>query len=117
MKGHSNGGVRSFVSPDRKGGNTYNGHNRNYNSNHYNEHHHNSGVGGASGSPETAHDGNDAKAALWLPTFVLALTNKEKEEDFLAIKGCKLPQRPKKRAKMVQRTLNVSSQFQFLHLL
>ncbi|KAF5796893.1 hypothetical protein HanXRQr2_Chr08g0357171 [Helianthus annuus] len=33
------------------------------------------------------------------------LSSKEKEEDFMAMKGCKLPQRSKKRAKMIQRTL------------
>ncbi|EPS59705.1 hypothetical protein M569_15101, partial [Genlisea aurea] len=46
---------------------------------------------------------------VWLPKFVIALTNKEKEEDFLAIKGSKLPLRPKKRAKLIQRTLNAVS--------
>lgn len=34
---------------------------------------------------------------------------KREEEDFMAIKGSKLPQRPKKRAKFVQRTLNLVS--------
>lgn len=46
---------------------------------------------------------------VWPPKFMIALTNKEKEEDFLAIKGSKLPQRPKKRAKFIQRTLNLVS--------
>ncbi|XP_042034778.1 uncharacterized protein LOC121781145 [Salvia splendens] len=46
---------------------------------------------------------------MWPPKFVIALTNKEKEEDFMAIKGSKLPQRPKKRAKFIQRTLNLVS--------
>ncbi|KAL3498571.1 hypothetical protein ACH5RR_041303 [Cinchona calisaya] len=46
--------------------------------------------------------------AVWPPpNFVIGLTNKEKEEDFLAIKGSKLPQKPKKRAKFIQRTLNL----------
>ncbi|KAK1313840.1 hypothetical protein QJS10_CPA06g01565 [Acorus calamus] len=31
--------------------------------------------------------------------------SKEKEEDFMAMKGCKLPQRPKKRAKFIQKCL------------
>ena len=48
------------------------------------------------------------KAAAW-PKLALSLTNKEKEEDFLVFKGSKLPQRPKKRAKLLQRTINVSS--------
>lgn len=41
-----------------------------------------------------------------LPKFMIALSHKEKEEDFFAIKGAKLPQRPKKRAKHVQRALH-----------
>ncbi|KAJ9554870.1 hypothetical protein OSB04_009484 [Centaurea solstitialis] len=41
---------------------------------------------------------------VW-PKLYLALTSKEKEEDFMAMKGCKLPHRPKKRAKVIQRTL------------
>ncbi|KVH90645.1 uncharacterized protein LOC112521517 [Cynara cardunculus var. scolymus] len=41
---------------------------------------------------------------VW-PKLYIALTSKEKEEDFMAMKGCKLPHRPKKRAKMIQRTL------------
>lgn len=42
--------------------------------------------------------------AVW-PKLYVALSSKEKEEDFLAMKGCKLPQRPKKRAKVIQRTI------------
>lgn len=45
--------------------------------------------------------------AVW-PKLYVALSSKEKEEDFLAMKGCKLPQRPKKRAKVIQRTILVS---------
>ncbi|KAL7596897.1 hypothetical protein Lser_V15G28724 [Lactuca serriola] len=41
---------------------------------------------------------------VW-PKLYIALTSKEKEEDFMAMKGCKLPHRPKKRAKIIQRTL------------
>ncbi|VFQ97711.1 unnamed protein product [Cuscuta campestris] len=74
--------------------------------------------GGGSVSSETAHEskrgggsssGSDVVPGVWPPKFVIALTNKEKEEDFMAIKGSKLPQRPKKRAKFVQRTLNLIS--------
>eukprot|EP00249_Psilotum_nudum_P022678 c28606_g1_i6 orf=954-1703(+) len=43
---------------------------------------------------------------LILPKFIIALSRKEKEEDFLAIKGSKLPPRPKKRAKHIQRVLH-----------
>ncbi|KAH6774211.1 hypothetical protein C2S52_002835 [Perilla frutescens var. hirtella] len=127
MRGHSNG-VRGLASPDRgerKGTSTSNNvhshhHiNKNNNINHNNDNHHGSGSGGGggSGSSETAHDskkgsspsGGDIVAAVWPPKFVIALTNKEKEEDFMAIKGSKLPQRPKKRAKLIQRTLNLVS--------
>ncbi|RZR78009.1 hypothetical protein BHM03_00003230 [Ensete ventricosum] len=42
------------------------------------------------------------------PKIYLSLSRKEKEDDFLAMKGTKLPQRPKKRAKNIDRTLQVS---------
>ncbi|XP_021891127.1 uncharacterized protein LOC110809565 [Carica papaya] len=44
------------------------------------------------------------KAFVW-PKLFTTLSSKEKEEDFMAMKGCKLPQRPKKRAKLIQRSL------------
>ncbi|KAJ0802049.1 hypothetical protein HanPI659440_Chr03g0124801 [Helianthus annuus] len=103
MKGHSNGG-RGVCSPDRGGAHDKRGahHNGKNNNN-----------GGGSASSETAHDSkkgaspvNEAAPIVWPPKFVIGLTNKEKEEDFLAIKGSKLPQRPKKRAKFIQRTIN-----------
>ncbi|KAF4375659.1 hypothetical protein F8388_014381 [Cannabis sativa] len=100
-------------------------HHNNENSNNHHHHHHNSNINNKSGaSSETAHDskkgggggggsssgsGELAAAALWPPKFVIALTNKEKEEDFFAFKGSKLPQRPKKRSKFIQRTLNLVS--------
>ncbi|KAI3967656.1 hypothetical protein MKX01_039566 [Papaver californicum] len=111
---------------DRKG-NHHNHHHHHHNSNGNNHHHYTNGV---SGSSETA-DENHKKVngggggggsssggsgdlmvnipPVWPPKFVIALTNKEKEEDFMAIKGSKLPQRPKKRAKFIQRTLNLVS--------
>ncbi|KAL4582295.1 hypothetical protein LXL04_006841 [Taraxacum kok-saghyz] len=46
----------------------------------------------------------ESKRVVWPKPFT-TLSSKEKEEDFMAMKGCKLPQRPKKRAKIVQRTL------------
>nr|GEW50653.1 retrovirus-related Pol polyprotein from transposon TNT 1-94 [Tanacetum cinerariifolium] len=52
---------------------------------------------GSGGSFETSAD--DKKTSnemmVWPPKFAIGLTNKEKEEDFLAIEGSKLPQRPK----------------------
>ncbi|XP_030452579.1 uncharacterized protein LOC115674351 [Syzygium oleosum] len=137
MRGQSNGGLRGFSSPDRgahdkKGTNHHpnphphphhnnnNNHlhhlNSNSNSNHH--HHHNESNNKSAASSETAHDSKkggsssgsgDAAPPVWPPKFVIALTNKEKEEDFIIFKGSKLPQRPKKRAKMIQRTVNLVS--------
>lgn len=67
--------------------------------------------GGGSSEKGGSSSGSEPVAVIWPPKFVLGLTNKEKEEDFLAIKGSKLPHRPKKRAKFIQRTLNVSLLF------
>lgn len=127
MRGHSNG-VRGLASPDRgekRGGGTNGNNNSTHhhskknninNSNPHSDHHYpHSNGGGGSGS--SGHDekkggsssGGDTIVAVWPPKFVIALTNKEKEEDFMAIKGSKLPQRPKKRAKFIQRTLNLVS--------
>ncbi|XP_050244916.1 uncharacterized protein LOC126693092 isoform X1 [Quercus robur] len=49
------------------------------------------------------HNGDD-RGLIW-PKLYITLSSKEKEEDFLAMKGCKPPQRPKKRAKIIQRSL------------
>ncbi|KAF7068496.1 hypothetical protein CFC21_074245 [Triticum aestivum] len=49
--------------------------------------------------------GVEEKGTAALPRFFISLSNKEKEEDFLAMKGCKLPQRPKKRPKLMQKCL------------
>ncbi|TKY74928.1 hypothetical protein E2542_SST03693 [Spatholobus suberectus] len=105
--GQSNGGVRGIASPDRGAHDKRGPHNNHLNDNNK-----------SAASSDTAHDSKkggspsgsgDAAPPVWPPKFVIALTNKEKEEDFLAIKGSKLPQRPKKRAKFVQRTLNLVS--------
>ena len=50
----------------------------------------------------------EERGFVW-PKLFIALSSKEKEEDFMAMKGCKLPQRPKKRAKMIQRSLHVGN--------
>lgn len=49
---------------------------------------------------------NNAEVIEW-PRIYVALSRKEKEDDFFAMKGTKLPQRPKKRAKNVDKTLQV----------
>ncbi|CAK9149886.1 unnamed protein product [Ilex paraguariensis] len=58
--------------------------------------------------------GDEKRGVVW-PKLYIALSSKEKEEDFMAMKGCKLPQRPKKRAKIIQRTLLVSPSDTFIH--
>uniref|UniRef100_A0A0A9CW85 DUF1639 domain-containing protein n=1 Tax=Arundo donax TaxID=35708 RepID=A0A0A9CW85_ARUDO len=69
--------------------------------NHHNNHHHN--------SPLTANGtvGGEMLGVerFELPRIYISLSRKEKEDDFLAMKGTKLPQRPKKRAKLVDKTL------------
>ncbi|KAH7331414.1 hypothetical protein KP509_20G031800 [Ceratopteris richardii] len=47
----------------------------------------------------------ELKTLEW-PRIVLGLSRKEKEDDFLILKGTKLPQRPKKRPKAVERALH-----------
>ncbi|KAG1367653.1 hypothetical protein COCNU_14G001210 [Cocos nucifera] len=88
----SNGGLRGVASPERavKAAN-----------------------GGVSASEEEKRNGgagssSGSEGTVW-PKFAIALTNKEKEEDFLVFKGSKLPQRPKKRAKLIQKTINLVS--------
>lgn len=46
----------------------------------------------------------EKKKFVW-PKLLITLSSKEKEEDFMAMRGTKLPQRPKKRAKLIQRTV------------
>ncbi|XP_027071518.1 uncharacterized protein [Coffea arabica] len=81
VDGHGGAGAAGISGGD--------GHNNN---NSINGHNNSSSRGGA------------AVAPVW-PKLYVALSSKEKEEDFMAMKGCKLPQRPKKRAKVIQRTL------------
>ncbi|KAG0596845.1 hypothetical protein M758_UG288500 [Ceratodon purpureus] len=50
----------------------------------------------------------DMELFQW-PKFIISLSRKEKEDDFFAIKGCKLPIRPKKRLKHVEKTLHFIS--------
>ncbi|KAL3534022.1 hypothetical protein ACH5RR_007543 [Cinchona calisaya] len=69
------------------------------------------GHDGAAGNHQVVDDryvmnghSNRGGGVVW-PKLCISLTSKEKEEDFMAMKGCKLPQRPKKRAKLIQKTL------------
>lgn len=52
---------------------------------------------------------------MW-PRIYVSLSRKEKEDDFLAMKGTKLPQRPKKRAKNIDRSLQVQTTTSPIHL-
>ncbi|KAH7290438.1 hypothetical protein KP509_30G048600 [Ceratopteris richardii] len=52
---------------------------------------------------------NSARVELVWPKFIITLSRKEKEEDFLIMKGSKLPQRPKRRPKAVERVLHYCS--------
>uniref|UniRef100_A0A2P2KTA6 Putative serine/threonine-protein kinase DDB_G0282963 n=1 Tax=Rhizophora mucronata TaxID=61149 RepID=A0A2P2KTA6_RHIMU len=123
MRGQSNGGVRGITSSDkgaydkRGGTNNHHPHPHPHHNNGHNNHENNNKSGA---SAETAHDNKKGGSSsgsgeaappppVWPPKFVIALTNKEKEEDFFAFKGSKLPQRPKKRTKFIQRTLNLVS--------
>ncbi|KAL8209860.1 hypothetical protein R6Q57_006592 [Mikania cordata] len=116
MKGQSNGG-RGVCSPERGGAQDKRTTHHNTTHHHNGKSNNNNGSGGGSASSETAHDSkkggtspaSEAIPIVWPPKFAIGLTNKEKEEDFLAIKGAKLPQRPKKRAKFIQRTINLVS--------
>ncbi|XP_038991517.1 uncharacterized protein LOC120114808 [Hibiscus syriacus] len=119
MRSQSSGAVRGFASPDRGAHDKRVGGNHNNNNHHHRSSSHNKSAaysdmahdskkgGSSSGSGEAT--AAAAPPIVWPPKFVIALTNKEKEEDFMAIKGSKLPQRPKKRAKFIQRTLNLVS--------
>ncbi|KAF8089850.1 hypothetical protein N665_0496s0056, partial [Sinapis alba] len=58
---------------------------------------------------ETSNNGEREKATQvevteW-PRIYIALSRKEKEEDFLVMKGTKLPHRPRKRAKNIDKSL------------
>ncbi|XP_057516423.1 uncharacterized protein LOC130797722 [Amaranthus tricolor] len=116
MKTHHNNyqtngvrGMKGLASPEREkkscGAQQY----------HHNDNHENNMIingGGKTTSSETK--GGESSSGggtdvVWPPKFMISLTNKEKEEDFMAIKGSKLPQRPKKRAKFIQRTINLVS--------
>ncbi|XP_077251036.1 uncharacterized protein LOC143890289 [Tasmannia lanceolata] len=58
--------------------------------------------------PQLETEGATEKVNLDLfewPRIYISLSRREKEEDFFAMKGSKLPQRPKKRAKNVDKTL------------
>ncbi|KAF8696024.1 hypothetical protein HU200_036906 [Digitaria exilis] len=72
--------------------------------NHLHLHHHHDSPLTANGGAAAAGEKLGAER-FELPRIYISLSRKEKEDDFLAMKGTKLPQRPKKRAKNVDKTL------------
>ncbi|KAJ6851839.1 putative protein TPRXL isoform X2 [Iris pallida] len=61
------------------------------------DHHHHHDAG-------SSKEKTGAERLEW-PRIYVSLSRKEKEDDFLAMKGTKLPQRPKKRAKNIDKSL------------
>jgi hypothetical protein len=72
--------------------------------NNHHHHHHDSSVTANGGAGAGEKIGSER---FELPRIYISLSRKEKEDDFLIMKGTKLPQRPKKRAKNVDKTLQV----------
>jgi len=72
--------------------------------------HHHQGGGGAQqhpgGGAGAASSSSKPAPKLELPRIYTTLSRKEKEEDFMAMKGTKLPQRPKRRPKNVEKAVN-----------
>ena len=92
--------------------NNGNGHIGNANGHQINGNGHHNYIGPTiEASPEPVKPLVDVLSMEW-PRIILGLTRKEKEDDFLAMKGTsKLPQRPKKRLKVVEKALHVSDCF------
>lgn len=69
-------------------------------------HHHSSSAATMARSPvNEGEKGNGGGEVVEWPRIYISLSRKEKEDDFYAMKGTKLPHRPKKRAKAVDRAL------------
>ncbi|WVZ99548.1 hypothetical protein U9M48_044826 [Paspalum notatum var. saurae] len=66
-----------------------------------------SGSGSQQGGAGASSSSSKPAPKLELPRIYTTLSRKEKEEDFLAMKGTKLPQRPKRRPKNVEKTVNL----------
>ncbi|KAJ1264019.1 hypothetical protein BS78_09G230800 [Paspalum vaginatum] len=70
-------------------------------------HHQVGGSGSQHGGAGASSSASKAAPKLEVPRIYTTLSRKEKEEDFLAMKGTKLPQRPKRRPKNVEKTVNL----------
>lgn len=62
-----------------------------------------------SADADTMQDKTSKPEAFVWPKFLLTLSRNEKEEDFHTMKGTKLPLRPKKRAKIIQRAIHAAT--------
>ena len=117
------GGLRRIASPDKGAHDERsNSNHHHHNSNNHENHNHNNKSAASSDSKKGGRSSSGGSGEpppppppFWPPKFDIALTNKEKEEDFFAFKGSKLPQRPKKRAKFIQRSLNVRPSTSFFY--
>nr|XP_027088897.1 uncharacterized protein LOC113710216 isoform X2 [Coffea arabica] len=95
------GDVSRIVSPPRQaGGCSINDDNNHDNTNAVRT----AKITAAAGGGERLNNGGGSEVNEW-PRIYIPLSRKEKEEDFLAMKGTKLPQRPKKRPKTIDRIL------------
>ncbi|KAL8151506.1 hypothetical protein V2J09_021314, partial [Rumex salicifolius] len=74
-------------------------------SDHHHHHHLTSPARGAAAAEAETHNGKGGGEVVEWPRIYIALSRKEKEDDFFSMKGTKLPHRPKKRAKAIDRTL------------
>ncbi|XP_021752857.1 probable serine/threonine-protein kinase DDB_G0282963 isoform X1 [Chenopodium quinoa] len=99
----SSGAIRKVKSDDSLAPHTSNG-NHHVELAHVDHEHGGGGAASMARSPvaDTEKGGNEV--VEW-PRIYLSLSRKEKEDDFYALKGTKLPHRPKKRAKAVDRAL------------
>jgi hypothetical protein len=70
------------------------------------QHHHQGGQQHPGGGAGASSSSSKPAPKLELPRIYTTLSRKEKEEDFLAMKGTKLPQRPKRRPKNVEKAVN-----------
>ncbi|CAH8345431.1 unnamed protein product [Eruca vesicaria subsp. sativa] len=113
----SGGSKRSPPSPDQieKRSSVRDHHHQNQRQNGLDHHNHNQRVNRSESTAqahpelETNNNGEREKATQvevteW-PRIYIALSRKEKEEDFLVMKGTKLPHRPRKRAKNIDKSL------------
>ena len=111
-KASGSGSIRKVKSDDSLGNGNHHHHHQvelaeqeNNGGHHHHHHHHHQGTTMAR-SPVAEAEKVNGEVVEW-PRIYISLSRKEKEDDFYAMKGTKLPHRPKKRAKAVDRALQV----------